>query len=191
MRTLITSQLLLLISVLALNGQKIELETKVSFIEDDRGTAFIRIEFKYDAAIDSVGSISIDDHLLDYETMSRSAVSTNGVLSRTTSFTYRFRPQRTGAYTVKEPDIYGEGRRTERKEVKFEVFDILENSEMNPEEKQAFAARGAKSTVNWRISFSEEKGYIEERVRGRWVYKRDLSAEEMKSIRQELKLNED
>lgn len=191
MRFTFINLLLLFLSILSLDGQKIELETKVSFIDDQRGTAYIILEFKYNAAIDSIGSISIDGNLLNYSSLSRGAVSTNGVLSRTTNFTFRFRPQRTGVYIVKEPDFYSEGRRAGSKVVKFEVSDILEFSEMNQEEKLAFQARGAKSTVNWRISFSEEKGYLEERVKGRWVYKRDLSAEEMKSIRKELQINED
>lgn len=191
MQVKFTTLFLLFVSIFSLDGQKIELETKVSFIDDERGTAYINIEFKYNAAIDSIGPISIDGNLLNYSSLSRGAVSTNGVLSRTTSFTFRFRPQRTGVYTVKEPDFYREGLRAGSKDVKFEVSDILEFSEMNQEEKQAFQARGAKSTVNWRISFSEEKGYIEERIKGRWGYKRDLSAEEIKSLRKELKLNED
>lgn len=165
-------------------AQDIKMEVNIS----DRKIEFdeeISLEFKVNAMPDSIDKpIYNDFRILSGPNYSSKTQANNGEINSSSTISYRLAPLNSGKFKLKCPIFYVDGEEVSSKPVKVKVGKHnLTQSELMALKFKGFRKQARKDEGTVQITFSEELGYVEVWENGKKKHLKDLSEEEIESLK--------
>ncbi len=159
-----------------------EIKTEITLKDRDRGTEFVVIEITADQLIDSISPIQVDDIDRYSTTHSTSMSIIAGVSTYSVTYGFNIRPTRVGTYSIKAPAVYIDGKSYYGEDIQFEIYDVVEKSEMSETELASNFWDKYTGTDSYRITFNGKHGMIEKRKGNTWEAVRVLKERECKKL---------